>query len=85
MSGKGSISRMSDECLMTQEFGFPFYTQYQAVTRKFTLAEKSVLGIILCIKNIVFYSNLFYELFLSHLVIVTMWIEVPITNGTFKT
>jgi len=41
MSGKGSISRMSDECLMTQEFGFPFYTQYQAVMRKFTLATKS--------------------------------------------
>ena len=40
MSGKGSISRMSDECLMTQEFGFPFYTQYQAVMRKFTLAGK---------------------------------------------
>ena len=39
MSGKGSISRMSDECLMKQEFGFPFYTQYQAVMRKFTLAN----------------------------------------------
>ena len=41
MSGKGSISRMSDECLMKLEFGFPFYTQYQAVMRKFTLAGKS--------------------------------------------
>ena len=39
---KGSISRMSDECLMKQEFGFPFYVVYQAVMRKFTLAGKSV-------------------------------------------
>ena len=38
MSGKGSISRMSDECLMKQEFGFPFYIVYQAVMQKFTLA-----------------------------------------------
>lgn len=38
MSGKGSISRMSDECLITLETVFPFYTQYQAVMRKFTLA-----------------------------------------------
>ena len=30
---------MSDECLMKQEFGFPFYVVYQAVMRKFTLAE----------------------------------------------
>jgi len=41
MSGKGSISRMSDECLMKQETVFSFYTQYQAVMRKFTLAGKS--------------------------------------------
>ena len=41
MSGKGSISRMSDECLMKQETVLPFYTQYQAVMRKFTLAGKS--------------------------------------------
>jgi len=41
MSGKGSISRMSDECLMKQEFGFPFYVVYQAVMRKFTLAWKT--------------------------------------------
>ena len=40
MSGKGSISRMSDECLMKQETVFSFYTQYQAVMRKFTLAGK---------------------------------------------
>ena len=38
MSWKGSISRMSDECLITLEFGFPFYVVYQAVMRKFTLA-----------------------------------------------
>ena len=42
MSGKGSISRMSDECLMKQETVFSFYTQYQAVKRKFTLAGKTV-------------------------------------------
>ena len=55
MSGKGSISRMSDECLMKQETVFSFYTQYQAVMRKFTLARKSIartngviLTIILC-------------------------------------
>ena len=41
MSGKGSISRMSDECLMKQETAFPFYVVYQAVMRKFTLAGKS--------------------------------------------
>ena len=33
---------MSDECLMKQETAFSFYTQYQAVMRKFTLAGKSV-------------------------------------------
>jgi len=38
---KGLISRMSDECLMKQETVFLFYTQYQAVMRKFTLAGKS--------------------------------------------
>lgn len=41
MSGKGSISRMSDECLMKQETVVSFYTQYQAVMRKFTLAGKT--------------------------------------------
>ena len=41
MSWKGLISRMSDECLMKQETVFSFYTQYQAVMRKFTLAGKS--------------------------------------------
>ena len=30
---------MSDECLMKQETAFPFYTQYQAVMWKFTLAD----------------------------------------------
>ena len=47
MSGKGSISRMSDECLMKQETVFSFYIVYQAVMRKFTLAEKSAGVIIL--------------------------------------
>ena len=36
------LHRMSDECLMKLETVFPFYTQYQAVMRKFTLAGKSV-------------------------------------------
>ena len=39
---KGSISRMSDECLMKQETVVSFYTQYQAVMRKFTLAGKPI-------------------------------------------
>ena len=38
---KGSISRMSDECLITLETVVSFYTQYQAVMRKFTLADIS--------------------------------------------
>ena len=42
MSGKGSISRMSDECLMKQETVFLFYIDCQAVMRKFTLAGKSI-------------------------------------------
>ena len=41
MSGKGSISRMSDECLMKQETVFLFYIDCQAVMRKFTLAGKT--------------------------------------------
>ena len=41
MSGKGSISRMSDECLITLETAFSFYVVYQAVMRKFTLARKT--------------------------------------------
>ena len=51
MSGKGSISRMSDECLITLEFGFPFYTQYQAVMRKFTLATISYFSILIMQSN----------------------------------
>ena len=42
MSGKGSITRMSDECLITLETAIPFYVVYQAVMRKFTLAGKTV-------------------------------------------
>ena len=41
MTGKGPKSRMSDECLMKQEFGFPSYVVYQAVMRKFTFAGKA--------------------------------------------
>ena len=40
MTGKGSISRMSDECLMTLETVFPFNVVYQTVMQKFTLASK---------------------------------------------
>ena len=36
---------MSDECLMKQETAFPFYIVYQAVMRKFTLADKAINGI----------------------------------------
>lgn len=38
---KGSISRMSDECLMKQETVFSYCYDCQAVMRKFTLAGKS--------------------------------------------
>ncbi len=43
MSGKGLISRMSDECLMKQETVISLYVVYQAVMRKFTLAMKTIL------------------------------------------
>ena len=36
---------MSDECLMKQETVFSFYTQYQAVMRKFTLAGKALVAL----------------------------------------
>ena len=42
-AGKGSISRMSDECLVKQETVFLFYAQYQAVMQRFTLAGKATL------------------------------------------
>ena len=42
MAGKGSISRMSDECLMKGESGSLYFGGYQAGTRKFTLAMKPV-------------------------------------------
>ena len=42
MSGKGLISRMSDECLITLETVVSFYIVYQAVMRKFTLAIQSI-------------------------------------------
>jgi hypothetical protein len=38
MAGKGSISRMSDECLMKGKPGSLYFGEYQAGTRKFTLA-----------------------------------------------
>ena len=41
MSGKGSISRMSDECLMKGKPGSLYFGEYQAGTRKFTLAGES--------------------------------------------
>ena len=40
MSGKGSISRMSDECLMKGKSGISYFGGYQAGMRKFTLALK---------------------------------------------
>ena len=41
MSGKGSISRMSDECLMKGKPGSLYFGEYQAGMRTFTLARKS--------------------------------------------
>ena len=41
MSGKGSISRMSDECLMKGKSWLLYFGEYQAGTRKFTLARKT--------------------------------------------
>jgi len=43
MSGKGSISRMSDECLMKGKSNSLYFGEYQAGMRKFTLAGKSYL------------------------------------------
>ena len=42
MSGKGLISRMSDECLITLETVVSYCNGCQAVMRKFTLAGKSI-------------------------------------------
>lgn len=39
MSGKGSISRMSDECLIKWKQRFSYCSVCQAVMRKFTLAK----------------------------------------------
>jgi len=44
MAGKGSISRMFDESLMKGKSGSPYFGGYQAGTRKFTLARKSLSG-----------------------------------------
>ena len=41
---KGSISRMSDECLITLETVFSYCNDCQAVMRKFTLAGKTLYG-----------------------------------------
>ena len=41
MSGKGLISRMSDECLMKGESCLLYFGEYQAGMRKFTLARKA--------------------------------------------
>ena len=41
MSGKGSDSRMSDECLMNGESGLLYFGEYQAGMQKFTLAPKT--------------------------------------------
>ena len=42
MAGKGSISRMSDECLMKGKSWLPYFGEYQAGMRKFTLARKAI-------------------------------------------
>ncbi len=42
MSGKGPVSGMSDECLISWKQCFLFYIDCQAVTRKFTLARKTM-------------------------------------------
>ena len=44
MSGKGSNSRMPDECLMKRKGGCVYCIEYQAVMRKFTLAGESFRG-----------------------------------------
>ena len=75
---KGSISRMSDECLITLETVFPYCYDCQAVMRKFTLAGKSLFeplfynlfyfGLYLLLRDI--YQVLFatnHNLFLNHL------------------
>ena len=41
MSGKGSISRMSDECLIDSERRFSYCSVCQAVTQNFTLAPRT--------------------------------------------
>ena len=41
MAGKGLISRMSDECLMKGKSWLPYFDEYQAGMRKFTLAGKA--------------------------------------------
>ena len=55
MSGKGSISRMSDECLMKGKSGSLYFGEYQAGMRKFTLAGKalsrSILICVICFQN----------------------------------
>ena len=40
--GKGSITRMSDECLMKGKSSSLYFGEYQAGMRKFTLARKSL-------------------------------------------
>ena len=47
---------MSDECLITLETVFSFYTQYQAVMQKFTLAGKASLNSALAATNVVNYQ-----------------------------
>ena len=49
MAGKGLISRMSDECLITLETVFLFYIDCQAVMRKFILASKTNITVFILI------------------------------------
>ena len=74
---KGSISRMSDECLMKQELGFPFYIVYQAVMRKFTLAGKAKTG--------GFQRSLFQLLFTRFYHQIFFFYQDTVTSGIFDT
>ena len=59
MSGKGLISRMSDECLMKGESGSLYFGEYQAGTRKFTLAAQIFMLVLLWLP-LYFYLQLQY-------------------------
>ena len=53
MSGKGSISRMSDECLMKGKSGSLYFGEYQAGMRKFTLAVKATQSVMIAVERVI--------------------------------